>query len=162
VLVGIADYLKKNPAKKTEVILVSFGSEEPFMYGSWGFAREHRDLIGRALNVNMETVGAGKLGIIVEEKMYMNRYSPQAIDLIGRAGKRAGIDLPRIAITYGGTDSYSIIKGGGKSACLFGMDETELFSLWHSPLDNPDNIEEPKLQAALKICIEVIREAEGQ
>jgi hypothetical protein len=162
VLIGIADYLEKSPAKKTEVILVSFGSEEPFMYGSWGFAREHRDLIGRALNVNMETVGAGKLGIIIEEKMYMNRYSPEAIDLIGRAGKRAGIDLPKIAITYGGTDSYSIIKGGGKSACLFGMDETELFSLWHSPLDNPRNVKEDNLQAALKICIEVIKEAEGR
>ncbi len=34
------------------------------------------------------------------------------------------------------------------------MDETELFSLWHSPLDNPGNIEEEKLQTALSICIE--------
>jgi hypothetical protein len=162
VLVGIADYLKKNPPKKTKVLLVSFGSEEPFMYGSWGFARGNRELIENAINVNMETVGSGRLGIIVEEKMYMNRYSPEAIDLIERAGKRAGIDLPKIAITYGGTDSYSIIKHGGKSACLFGMDETNLFSLWHSPLDNPKNIEEPKLQAALSICIEAVKEAEGR
>ncbi len=162
ILVGLADYLKKNPPKKTKVILVSFGSEEPFMYGSAGFAKGYPELIKDALNVNMETVGAGKLGIIEKEKMYMNPYSPEVIDLIERAGKRAKIDLPKIAITYGGTDSYSIIKGGGKSACLFGMDETELFSLWHSPLDNPDNIVEKNLQAALSICVEVIKEAEGK
>ncbi len=110
----------------------------------------------------METVGSGRLGIIEKEKMYMNPYSPEAIDLIERAGRRAGIDLPKIAITYGGTDSYSIIKHGGKSACLFGMDETELFSLWHSPLDNPGNIEEEKLQSALSICIEAVKEMEGK
>ncbi len=162
VLVGIADYLKKNPPKMTKVMLVSFGSEEPLMYGSWGFARENRRLIENAININMETVGSGRLGIIEKEKMYMNSYSPQAIDLIERAGKRAGLDLPKIAITYGATDSYSLIKQGGKSACLFGMDETNLFSLWHSPLDNLKNIEEPKLQAALSICIEAIKETEGK
>lgn len=162
VLVGIADYLKKNPPKNCEVRLVAFGSEEPFMYGSWGFALGNRDLIKNAVNINMETVGSGKLGIIEKEKMYMNPYSPEAIELIERAGKRAGITLPRIAITYGGTDSYSIIKGEGKSACLFGMDETELFSLWHSPLDNPGNIEEEKLQQALSICVEAIKEMEGK
>ncbi len=160
VLVGIADYLKKNPPKKTKVVLVSFGSEEPFMYGSWGFARGNLPLIRDAININMETVGSGRLGIIEKEKMYMNAYSPEAIDLIERSGRRAGINLPKIAITYGGTDSYSLIKHGGKSACLFGMDETNLFSLWHSPLDNPGNIEEEKLQAALLICIEAIKEAE--
>lgn len=88
VLVGIADYLKATPPKNTEIYLVSFGSEEPFMYGSDGFARGNLDLIKKALNVNMETVGAGKLGIIVKEKMYMNAYSPEAIGLIERAGKR--------------------------------------------------------------------------
>jgi hypothetical protein len=40
------------------------------------------------------------------------------------------------------------------------MDETNLFSLWHSPLDNPDNIEEKQLQQALSICIEAIKETE--
>jgi hypothetical protein len=162
VLVGIADYLKNNPPKKTRVILVSFGAEEPLIYGSAGFAEGHPELIADALNVNMETVGAGRLAIIEKEKMYMLPYSPEVVDLIQRAGKRAGLDLPRIAITYGGTDSYAIIKGGGKSACLFGMDETELFALWHSPLDNPDNVKEANLQNALKICVEVIKEAEGK
>lgn len=41
------------------------------------------------------------------------------------------------------------------------MDETRLFSLWHSPKDNLDNVEENTLQRAMKICIEVIKEAEG-
>ncbi len=65
------------------------------MYGSWGFARGQQKLIRDAININMETVGSGRLGIIEKEKMYMNPYSPEAIELIGRAGKRAGIDLPK-------------------------------------------------------------------
>ena len=129
VLLGIADHLKKNPPKQTEVWLVSYGAEEPLIYGSAGFAKDcFPAVIKKAVNFNMETLGAGKLAIIKKEKMTMTSYTPEVVDFIWRAGKRAGIDLPKIAITYGGTDSYPIIKRGGKSACLFGMDETELFS----------------------------------
>jgi len=158
VLLGIADHLKKKRLKKTEVWLISFGSEEPLIYGSAGFARDFPDLIKKAVHFNMETLGAGDLAVIRKEKMTMTAYTPEVIAFIQRAGKRAGFELPAIDITYGGTDSYPIIKAGGRSACLFGMDETELFSLWHCPDDNPDNIDENNLQKALQICIEAIRE----
>ena len=110
----------------------------------------------------METVGSGKLAVINKEKTAMLPYTKEVVELIQRAGKRAKINLPAIDIKYGGTDSNSIVKMGGKSACLFGMDETELFSLWHSPLDNPKNIKEDRLQGALKVCIEVLKEFEGK
>ena len=162
VLLGIAEHLKKNPPKQTEVWLVSYGAEEPLIYGSAGFAKDFPAVIKKAVNFNMETLGAGKLAIIKKEKMTMTSYTPEVVDFIWRAGKRAGIDLPKIAITYGGTDSYPIIKRGGKSACLFGMDETELFSLWHAPTDNPKNIAEEKLQSALRIALEALSEMEGK
>jgi hypothetical protein len=162
VLVGLSDYLKKNPPNETEVWLVSFGSEEPQLYGSIGFAKDYPEVIKKAINVNMETVGSGKLAVINKEKMVYLPYTKEVVEIIQRAGKRAKIDLPAIDIKYGGTDSNSIVRAGGKSACLFGMDETELFSLWHSPLDNPKNIKEDRLQDALKVCIEVLKEFEGE
>jgi hypothetical protein len=160
VLLGLAEYIKKHPPKQTEVWLVSFGSEEPLIYGSAGFARDFPDIIRRAVHFNMETVGAGSLAVIAKENMTMTRYTPEIVEFIQRAGKRAGVTLPAIDITYGGTDSYPIIKKGGRSACLFGMDETELFSLWHAPSDNPKNIREENLQKALAVCIEALRECE--
>ena len=160
VLLGIGDYLKENELVNTEVWLVSFGSEEVYGYGSNGFAAKYRDVIKTALNINMETVGAGTLAIIEKEKHHKMVYSSEVIEIIKKGGKRRGFDLEEVAITYGGTDSYAIIKGGGKSACLFGMDETKLFSLWHSPLDNPENISEGKLSDALSICIGIIEETE--
>ncbi len=33
---------RRTPRKTTRSVLVSFGSEEPFMYGSWGFAQGNR------------------------------------------------------------------------------------------------------------------------
>jgi peptidase M28-like protein len=160
VLLGIGDYLKEKKLVNTEVWLVSFGSEEVYGYGSNGFAKKYRDVIKTALNINMETVGAGALAIIEEEKHHSMVYSPEVVELIKKGGKRRRFDLEEVAITYGGTDSYAIIKGGGKSACLFGMDETKLFSLWHSPLDNLENISEEKLSNALSICLGIIEEME--
>lgn len=160
VLLGIGDYLKGNALKNTEVWLVSFGSEEVFGYGSNGFAAAHMGTMKEALNVNIETVGTGKLAIIEREKHNGMVYSPEVIEIIKKGGKRRGFDLTEVAITFGGTDSYAIVKGGGKSACLFGMDETRLFSLWHSPEDNPRNISEEKLADALAVCLGVIEEVE--
>lgn len=156
VLLGIADYLKDNPPSNTEVWLISFGSEEPSLYGSHGFALEHKEEIKDAFNINLETLGAGELAIIVKENLINLPYSPEAVDLIISAGKKTGLDLEKVAITYGSTDSASIVKNGGKSACLFGMDETKLFALWHTPDDNVENISEEKLQSALAVCLNAI------
>jgi hypothetical protein len=160
VLLGIADALKRKPLKQTEIWLVSFGSEEPMIYGSAGFARDHKQLLRRAVHCNLESLGAGRLAVISEEKMTMCRYSPEVVELFQRAGRRVGIELPAVSVTYGGTDSYPIIHAGGRSACLFGMDETGLGALWHSPEDRPENLEEQNLQQALRICLQIIREFE--
>ncbi len=162
VLIGLGDYLKGNGLKNTEVWLVSFGSEEVFGYGSNGFAEAHRGMVKDAINVNIETVGAGKLAVIEREKHNGMVYSPEVVEIIKSGGRRRGFDLEEVAITFGGTDSYAIIKGGGKSACLFGMDETRLFSLWHSPEDNPKNVSEERLADALSVCLGVIEEVEGE
>jgi len=160
VLGGVADHLAKHPARHTEVLLVSFGSEESGCYGSHHFARENPDLMKSAVTINMETVGAGELAVIEKERNSGIVYSPEAVDLIRRAGDRAGIPLEPVTINFGATDSYPQVKAGGCSSCLFGMDEYRLFTMWHSPLDNPENISEDKLQKALSVCIEAIKIAE--
>lgn len=160
VLLGIADALKRKPLQRTEVWLVSFGSEEPLIYGSAGFARDYKAVLRRATHCNLESLGAGTLAVISEEKMTMCRYSPEVVELFQRAGRRVGIELPAVAIAYGGTDSYPIIHVGGRSACLIGLDETRLPVLWHSPEDRPENVDEEKLQQALRICLRIVRESE--
>ena len=160
VLGGIADHLAAHPTRHTEVLLISFGSEESGCYGSHHFAAKNRDLIARAVNVNIETVGAGELAVIDKERNSGIAYTPGAVDFICRAGERAGIPLESVTINFGATDSYSIVQEGGSSACLFGMDEYRLFAIWHSPLDVPENVSEEKLEKALSVCIEAINIAE--
>ena len=157
VLGGIADYLAATPAKRTEVMLVSFGSEESGCYGSHHFAKENPDLMKSAVNINMETVGAGELAVIEKERNSGIAYTPEAVDLIRRAGDRAGIPLESVVINFGATDSYPQVQAGGSSACLFGMDEYRLFSLWHAPSDKPENVSEENLKKALSVCIEAIK-----
>lgn len=162
VLGGVADYLAANPAKRTEVMLVSFGSEESGCYGSHHFTMKNPDLIKSAVNINMETVGAGELAVIEKERNSGIAYSPEAVDLIRRAGDRAGIPLEPVTINFGATDSYPQVKAGGCSSCLFGMDKYRLFTMWHSPLDVPKNVSEENLQKALSVCIEAIKIAEEE
>jgi len=162
VLGGIADHLAKHPAQHTEVMLVSFGSEESGCYGSHHFAEKNPELMKHAVNINMETVGAGELAVIEKERNSGIAYSPKAVDFIRRAGDMAEIPLEPVTISFGATDSYPQVKAGGSSACLFGMDEYRLFTMWHSPLDNPENISEENLQKALEVCIEAINIAEEE
>ncbi|MBN1534175.1 MAG: M28 family peptidase [Spirochaetes bacterium] len=156
VMVGLAERLEHERPRHTEVHLVSFGAEEPDLAGSLAYARDNAGLLQGAASVNLETLGAGTLAVITKEKSSGIRYTPGVVDLIVRAAAGEGIEAPAVAIGYGGTDSGSLVKHGGRSACLFGMDETGLFSLWHSPEDRPENISEENLQRALKICLRVI------
>jgi len=160
VLGGIADYLAAHPPQNTEVMLISFGSEESGCYGSHRFAADNPDLLPDAVNINMETVGAGELAVIEKERNSGIAYTPSTVNLIRRAGDRAGITIEPVTINFGATDSYPLVKAGGNSACLFGMDEYRLFSLWHAPSDKPENVSEDSLRKALSVCIEAIKIAE--
>ncbi|MHA1607558.1 MAG: M28 family peptidase [Candidatus Freyarchaeota archaeon] len=157
VILSLAEEVSKRKPKNTEVWIVSFGSEEPSTKGSKFFAETHKEIADKALVVNLETVGQGEIGIISKEKSVGVTLSKEVVNLILEAGERAKIPVRTVEIGYGNTDASSLVRGGIKAATIFGMDENELFTLWHTPEDVPENLDEENLQKVKKLCMEILR-----
>ncbi|MGQ9722580.1 MAG: M28 family metallopeptidase [Candidatus Jordarchaeum sp.] len=161
VLLGIAEKVSNNPPKSTEVWIVSFGTEEPATLGSKVFAEKHGKELENAYVINMETVGQGKFGVVTKEISVAGNLSKELADLVVRAGKKCKVPVKPIELKYGNTDATPIARKGYKSVTVMGMDENELFTLWHIPEDIPKNISEKNLQNALKLCLQILEDIDS-
>ncbi|MFB0562133.1 MAG: M28 family metallopeptidase [Candidatus Lokiarchaeia archaeon] len=156
VILGIAEKVSDNPPKNTEVWIVSFGTEEPATLGSKVFAERHGKELEDAYVINLETVGQGKFGVITKEISVAGKLSAELADLVVKAGKKCKVRVKPIELKYGNTDATPIARKGYQSVTILGMDENELFTLWHIPEDVPENISENNLQNALKLCLQIL------
>jgi hypothetical protein len=162
VVLRLMEILSAQRPQHTEVWGVSFGAEEVGAKGSRAFATDRRSELEGTYVVNLETLGAGQLAIIEREASVMSRHAPQVVDLLQRAGRRVGIDLPAMTIKMGDTDATSFSRLGLWAATLYGMDETGLFVFWHTMEDNVENVSPDNLQQALDICLAVVEELEDR
>ncbi len=156
VILGIAEKISDKPPKNTEVWIVSFGTEEPATLGSKVFAEKHGKELEDAYVINLETVGQGKFGVVTKEISVAGKLSTELADLVVKAGKKCKVRVKPIELKYGNTDATPIARKGYQSVTILGMDENELFTLWHIPEDVPENINENNLQNALKLCLQIL------
>ncbi len=156
VILGIAEKVSDRPPKNTEVWIVSFGTEEPATLGSKVLAERHGKELENAYVVNLETVGQGKFGVVTKEISVAGNLSTELADLVVKAGRKCKVRVKPIELKYGNTDATSIARKGYRSVTIMGMDENELFTLWHIPEDVPENISEKNLQNALKLCLQIL------
>jgi len=161
VILGIAERVSENPPRNTEVWVVSFGTEEPATLGSKVFAETHGKELENAYVINLETVGQGRFGVVTKEISVAGNLSKELADIVVRAGKKCRVPVKPIELKYGNTDATPIARKGYKSVTIMGMDENELFTLWHIPEDVPENISEKNLQNALKLCLQILEDIDS-
>ncbi|MHA1207903.1 MAG: M28 family metallopeptidase, partial [Candidatus Freyarchaeota archaeon] len=161
VILGIAERVSENPPRNTEVWVVSFGTEEPATLGSKVFAERHGKELENAYVINLETVGQGRFGVVTKEISVAGNLSKELADIVVRAGKKCRVPVKPIELKYGNTDATPIARKGYKSVTIMGMDENELFTLWHIPEDVPENISEKNLQNALKLCLQILEDIDS-
>ncbi len=152
-----AKEIKQNPLESTELWVVSFGAEEPGLIGSKVFVSRHYDEIKDVIDINLETVGTGEHAVIAKEKANAITHSKEVVDLLVNSAKDIGKEIPAIAIPFGDTDATSFTMKDIKAATLFCKDVDGLFPLWHSPEDNPDNIDNEHIEVAKDIVVQAIR-----
>jgi Zn-dependent M28 family amino/carboxypeptidase len=161
VILGIAENVSKKPPRNTEVWIVSFGTEEPATLGSKVFAQRHGEELKDAYVFNMETVGQGDFGVVTREISVSGNLSKELAEIVVKAGKKCNVKVKPIELKYGNTDATPIARQGFKSVTIMGMDENELFTLWHIPEDVPENIDEKNLQKALKLCLQILEDIDS-
>ncbi|MHA1345455.1 MAG: M28 family peptidase [Candidatus Heimdallarchaeaceae archaeon] len=159
-LLGLGNHLKNNPSSNLEIYLVSFGAEEPGLNGSKFFVDKRFDELIDSININFETVGSGLLGVIEKEKDNNVVHDSKIVKFIQDVGKKNGYDLPAMKIHYGNTDAGSFSKRKLVATTIFGYGKNDVFDLWHSTDDIPDNLNSKVLEDAFNLTIHVLKELE--
>jgi len=161
-LFALGDYLKENPPKNLEINLISFGGEEPGLVGSNFYVKKNFDKIKDALNINFETLGSGKLGVIAKEKDNSIKHDMSLVRFLQNIATKNCFELPAKKIYYGNTDAGSFSKKNISATTIFCFGKEDVFDLWHSMDDTIENLDEKLLKDAFNFTIKVIEEIEKE
>ena len=157
-LFALGEYLKSNPPRNIEVKLISFGAEEPGLVGSKHYVDKRINELKNVVNINFETLGSGSLGFILKEKDNNITHDEEFVEHLVGLAKKHGFDFPAKKIHYGNTDAGSFTKRGIPATTLFAFGKDDVFDLWHSTEDIPENLNEELLHEAYEFIIKIIEE----
>ena len=158
ILFALGEYLKKNQPKNIEIRLISFGAEEPGLVGSKHYVDKRVEELRDAININYETLGSGKLGVIAKEKDNNVVHDKDFVIYLHDLAEKHGYDLPAKQIKFGNTDAGSFSKKGIKAATIFAFGEDDVFDLWHSTEDVVENLDENLLKQTYDLTLNIIEE----
>ena len=149
----------KNPPKNVELRFIAFGAEEGGRIGSNKYAERHKDELKESYTVNYDTVGGkgpGKLVILKKEVTV--HHSPEVIQLLSEAARKAGHPMELFSIPMaGGTDSWAFSKRGLHASAIYTKAETMIPKGWHLREDTPDVIDKKKLKICSDVGIEFVK-----
>jgi len=157
-LFALGKHLKKNPPKNIEIRLASFGAEEPGLVGSKHYVDKRIDELKDAININYETLGSGKLGVIAKEKDNNVVHDNELVIYLHDLAEKHGFDLPAKQIHFGNTDAGSFSKKNISATTIFAFGNNDVFDLWHSTEDVVENLDEQLLQQAFELTIKILEE----
>ncbi|MFH1437815.1 MAG: M20/M25/M40 family metallo-hydrolase [Pseudomonadota bacterium] len=161
VALGVVRELADDRPRRTEVMAVSFGSEEAGLIGSREFAKRHAKELRSAVLINLDGIGqSGTLRLITGELMAAARHDKKAVDLAARAAEASGIKIQKNFLWAGETDAASFSKKGLSAASFLRLNEKNFLDCYHNPGDNVQSLREESLQEALALCLEIVRQAD--
>ena len=155
---GVVRELARDRPRRTEVMAVSFGSEEAGLIGSRKFVKRHAKELRSAVLINLDGIGqSGTLRLITGELMAAARHDRKAVDLAAKAAEASGITVRKNFLWAGETDAASFSKKGLSAASFLRLNEKNFLDCYHNPGDNVQIIREESLQEALALCLEIVR-----
>lgn len=157
-LFALGEYLKENPPKNIEVRLISFGAEEPGLVGSKLYVDNRIDDLKNVININYETLGSGQMGVILKEKDNNVNHDESLVTHLQKIAEKYGFHLPAKKIHFGNTDAGSFSKRNIPATTIFCFGNDDVFDLWHSTEDIPENLNEELLRQVYDFSIKIIEE----
>ena len=158
ILFALGEHLKKNPPENIEVRLISFGAEEPGLIGSKHYVDKRLEELKDAININYETLGSGKLGLIAKEKDNNVVHDNDFVIYLHDLAAKHGFDLPAKQIKFGNTDAGSFSKKKIKATTIFAFGQDDVFDMLHSTEDVVENLDEKLLQQAFELTLKILEE----
>ncbi|MGI6773391.1 MAG: M20/M25/M40 family metallo-hydrolase [Acutalibacteraceae bacterium] len=156
--IGILREMVKNDFRydNTEVGVIITGSEEAGLRGALAFGKKHADELNKieTVIIPLETLREVKhLAIYKLDQTGTVRNDEKVAQLLKKAGKNVGIDLPYADIYPGSTDAAGFTRTGIRSCGLGGVDHNPQ-TYYHTRFDSYDNIGLDCIEKTLEICVE--------
>ncbi len=145
VVLTLAERLKDEPLANTEVWAVNSGCEEVGCYGAAAFLREHREELGDACFIALDSVagpGSGPCYITREGMTRPYRSDPTLVALADQiAADRPELGAYSSVMPLGFTEGAIGIKNGLPSLTFVNLRPDGVLPHWHRPDDIFENVD---------------------
>lgn len=140
------EYGKSN-LKNTELVFISFGSEEAGLKGSEQFLNTQKSFLTNSININFDTIkDRNNIQINKGELMTVAFFDKTIVQKVSSFFELNKIKFSNSLMTVGATDSSSFHKYGLKTVSIIALDTSKLDPIYHTRLDTlTDNFDEELL-----------------
>ncbi len=165
--VALAKYLHEQDenVEHTEIRILNTGSEEAGLRGASAYAKRHLEELKEtpSLYVALDTFrDLEHMAVYNRDRNATLRHDRGAAELLARAARRAGHDLPFRSLPLGASDAAGFTQAGLRAIALIAMDPAPP-RWYHTRLDTPDLLRPECIEAGFEVMLELIRvvDAEG-
>ena len=145
VVLNLAERLQREPLTHTAVWLVLSGCEEVGCYGAEDFARRHRDELGRAIWITLDSVGGTRTSpaYLTQETFLLTvRSDPELVALVEQiARQHPEWDAHPHRFRGAYTEGSIAAKYGFRVLTFTGHRRDGVLPEWHRPTDTVEHLE---------------------
>jgi hypothetical protein len=157
--VEMAKVFSEKKLQHTRLRVISFGSEEAALRGSWAYAKAHKEqlLKENAFLFNVDTIKEkSELTVVSTEINTLVTYKKEHVQLVEDAFNAVNVPYKKLALGVGATDASAFHINGLPSVCVIGLRSDKLDECYHTRLDCIENINPDGLEAMREVMINFI------
>lgn len=166
IVLSLAEHLKERPLAHTAVWVVLSGCEEVGCYGADAFAQTHRDELGRAAWITLDSVGGAGAGPAYLARETFLLTTPSDPDLLALADQISARhpELDAYAHTFSGAYTEGAIgaKHGFRVLTLVSHRRDGVLPEWHRPTDVVENVDADVVERTETFLWELLQEIDRQ
>ncbi len=163
--VEMAKVFSENRLKNTRIRCISFGAEEAGLRGSWAYAKVNRaQLISeKAFLINLDSIKELKhLTIVTRETDTLVNFSQVHIEKLEHSFRAMKVPVIKLPLNIGATDASAFRRMDLPALSIIGLDSKKLDPIYHTRLDNMDNLDGVAMEALKKVLVHFITNWDNQ
>ncbi|MCC6583281.1 MAG: M20/M25/M40 family metallo-hydrolase [Chitinophagales bacterium] len=159
VAVEMAKVFSVNKLKNTRVRVISFGSEEAALRGSFAYAKKHKQqlLDEKAFLFNLDSMkDLEHLTVVSSEINTLVFYNNDYLQLVENAFKATNTAYKKLPLGVGATDASAFHIHGLPAIAVIGMDSEHLDPTYHTRLDKIECLNPETMEAMKRVLVNFI------
>lgn len=159
VALEMAKVFSVNKLKNTRVRVISFGSEEAALRGSFAYAKKHKQqlLDEKAFLFNLDSIkDLEHLTVVSSEINTLVFYKNEYLQLVENAFKATNTAYKKLPLGVGATDASAFHIHGLPAIAVVGMDSERLDPTYHTRLDKIECLNPEAMEAMKKVLVNFI------